>query len=234
MNFFLVAFFALLQIIQATEVNNPVLDTSIGATEINNTVSDTSTEAADVNNTLSDTSIGAAEINNTVSETSNEATEIDHAMSDASITAPQAVADAILSFIYSKDGEIDRKAMENVERAGISLLFVKHLARLAHKELTYNGASVSRMIEDMKGLRDMELPREEKNGLKMEPGWYTSPRYLKGGNVGGYKPKVEHMAISIAVLTAVRSFSGDIEGGDIDGGELHNLLMNAVSIAIGR
>jgi len=230
MNFFLVTFLALLQIMQATEVNNTVSDMSIGATEINNTVSDTSTEAVDVDNTLSDTSIGAAEINNTVSETLDEDKKINDAMLNAPIPAPQAVADAILSFIYSKNGEIDRKAMENVERAGISPLFVKHLACLVHKEITYNGASVSRMIEDMKGLRKMKFPPEEEDDSSHKRAWslYDQPRVLRGSN-GGYKPKAEHMAISTAVLTAVRSFNGEI-----DGGALHNLLMNAVDSAIGR
>jgi len=180
-------------------------DTSIASGEIiNNTESNTTVLASDDDESELDASV------------LNTAKDVEESEPHNSIQPPQAIADAILSFIYSEDGVIGLQEIDNCEEAGISHLFVKHLAKLAYKEVMANGGDKSRIIEDMYKLRQIKIPYSK----EILP--FPRERALNA-HKGLRKSKADHIALSTAIMIAVHAYDGDMNVGT-----LHNLLSSAV------
>jgi len=207
----------LLPIFQAEDVKITALDTTVAGSEASNTLSTLTIEAEKVDGIVSDAEIIKAPSRDPANE------DIIHR--EITIGAPQAIADAIINYIYS--GELDETGMSNVEAAGLSHNFIKHLAHLVQNEIdSSHGLSMDTILEDMKRLRELGTDRSEIIWAASE-----RTRILKLG-LRGFTPKEEHLKISNAILTAVRSYDGE-EASDAPHVEvLRNLLTNAVDGAL--
>lgn len=233
--------FGLPQILQAADVNQTEVESLFEATYANDTETtsddllddvenDSSNEISDLNNTsvdgLLDKQVNVTS-NTTEIHTSDEANEIN---STAPSGPAQAIADAILSSLSNEDGEIDPVSMDNVEASGVSHLYIKHLARLAYREIISFGGTKEQIAEEKRLLRGIKARLEEENGAYKRSVLSSRPKKMR------YRPKKEHAVISVAVLKAIRSYGTQIEGIPLEealrGENLHLLLANAVDGAL--
>jgi len=120
--------------------------------------------------------------------------------------------------------------MDNVEASGISHLYIKHLARLAYKEIISFGGTQEQIAEEKRLLRGIKNRLVEENGAYKRAVLSSRPKKMR------YRPKKEHAAISVAVLKAIRSYGTEIDGISLEqalkGEKLHFLLANAVDGAL--
>lgn len=127
---------------------------------------------------------------------------------DSQDTNRKALAEAIMYAIKSEDGEIEPSLMEAALKTGLQRQEIRHVARLARKEVQADPSKLEKIQNDLeqlaasKYISDTVPAREEK---KPE----TTTRYVP--KAAWALPHSAHVASSKAVLSALHSSTYEVD-----------------------
>mmetsp|Transcript_3235 Transcript_3235/g.4816 ORF Transcript_3235/g.4816 Transcript_3235/m.4816 type:complete len:199 (-) Transcript_3235:185-781(-) len=123
-------------------------------------------------------------------------------------TNRKAVADAIMSAIHSEDGEIEPSLMDAALESGLQRQEIRHVARLARKEVQEDPSKLDKIQSDLE-----KLTLSTAHSDTVPP-----PKVVEFDSSTVYKPKAAwalphsaHVASAKAVLSALRSPTYEVD-----------------------